>query len=1348
MDERVDSVAEEEAPTEVSTTAAPPTTQGPSLLQRLSRIGGRALRLLAIGLLAVIALILGWLQSGDFQDRVIGLADRLLQDALGEQVTIERINVRYWPPGVTAVGVRVVHAPTQQTILSADRIRIPVKLRFAGGPTVGRLRLQQPVVHLHLEPDGRIREFRDMLRPPPELRRPMTRLPFSELQIEGGLVRLDLPRDEGTIQIANLTVEPTGGPFADVRGDLLVRYRDLEERSHLEWPGVQLGPETVEVPSLVLDTQLANLSGRVSHTLGGPIDADLSAKVQLERLDALLEDPRALYGRIDLDLRLEGSTVDPTLHVVALATDLAVDVPGVLTPKLSYAIGDATASAVARRDGVQIEQVVLDRGEGSLVGWGFVSPSLQLLDGHAIGSDVALAPLLQAFDVAPTPWVDMHADAEVAIEGTLNPLELSGTFDFAVADLHVGDRPIADPAVELMLDLPHAHASGTLHVDKTALTMDVPLVKGPRNQGTMAMTIGLVEPRGPLDLSFDMWDADLSDFGPLAQVELRGTGAVRGRIWGYFNKLQLAGEGTLDAFSVLGIPYADRLSAKIRSPDMRSVHLDDAVATLGSSRYGGSYSIDFAPPISMKTDVTIEQGRIEDLVGMFIELEGLTGDLSGTLSLDGPLFEMDGGADLRLANVDLFGEHFPTGRGLGFMDRGRFTLDDLRVRRDGGRAGLTLRGSVDQEWALDMELVADGLRLERLDRLSSYDMPVSGRISAISRITNTLFDPSPDGRIQLTGVRYAGEPVSDSILRFDSEDGIATFTGHLIGGTARVAGTLGLWGEQPYALTASLTELPAHLLYPDAADGTPIRATVSGTVDIGGDFGEVWSPVTIDADLPRIRLQYQHHVLTNRGPWTYHQDGRAFELSGFNLHSGTTHFEMEASSDTSLLLAGEGRIDLDLLRAVVPGLDRAAGQATVELSAVGARPNVEAMVDVRVSADLLRHDSAPLTFEDASAWLQVRKDQIELLAMDAKVGGGTVRGAGRIDTVDWVPSRYDLQVQVNDAQVQWVESLPPAIGDGTFSFDGPEDALLLSGDIQVHEMRFADRIDWEDWVVEYRETMLVDPATTYDDEPMFNLNVSIGADRTIRLQNNVAEGTASADLRIIGDTVRPGLVGTVTVNEGLAFLQDREFRIDRGNLLFNDPWSWDPQLDFSLLTDIDSREQRYRVDYQVFGPFSDWRTTTRSDPPLPQSDVNALLWFGVTLDELEEMGELSTAVVQGVADLLVTDFFVSGQAGDLRGELPDFLQFDRIDLATGVTVRGDYSPDPRLVVDKRLHDFADVDLTWELNLMRPDEAYVSAQKRIGGMWSLSGWYATLQRDRVLPIGGAYGVDVTARWEIE
>jgi hypothetical protein len=114
----------------------------------------------------------------------------------------------------------------------------------------------------------------------------------------------------------------------------------------------------------------------------------------------------------------------------------------------------------------------------------------------------------------------------------------------------------------------------------------------------------------------------------------------------------------------------------------------------------------------------------------------------------------------------------------------------------------------------------------------------------------------------------------------------------------------------------------------------------------------------------------------------------------------------------------------------------------------------------------------------------------------------------------------------------------------------------------------------------------------------------------------------------------------------------------------------------------------------------------------------------------------------------MTDFLISGQAGELGEDLSDLL-FDRIDVTTGVNARGQFSSEPRLVIEKRLpENLANIDVKWELNLVRPNDNYVTATKRIGGVWSLAAWYATLQRDRVLPIGGAYGLDVVGRWEIE
>ncbi len=1307
-------------------------------------------------LLAAFVILVSWTRSEDFQQRSVDLLEGIVEDNSGEEATINEVRVMFWPPAVEVDGFHLFNDITSNTIVSVERARVPLVLRD-GGVKIGKLVLQRPRVQLHMGKDGKLLEFRNTKKRDPNApKRPLKELPWSSIAVSEGGFRLFYP--DGKVAIDHLNLEPTDGSLTDLTAVVRIQYRDLDERTDLALPGITLGPKIIDVPELEFRTAPLTLAGHVHYPLGGELDVDLNVRSDLESVNTALPPPRKVHGQLELDIGVVGPPNDPTATINLMGQGLEAEVPGIFWPIITYRLGDATAAATATKEGADLEKLTLYWLDGKITAWGHITPDLRLEDGHVVGDRVSLEHILKSFDAAPTPWVDMTADLEIEWAGTLKPLKLEGDFDLLVADLQVGDRPIKDPNVQLMLDIPKAYAQGTLLLELKHILLDAPVVQGPRSRGGVVCDIGF-GPRGPLDLQVDLHHADLRDFQPLKGVELTARGPITGHFWGPFNGVQFEGQGDVVDFSVMNIPYADHMRTGLRSKEMKSIELLDARVTKGVSAYGGDFKMDFRPGLRMDTEVSVEDGRVEDIVGIFVDLPGMTGDMDGTLSLHGPLFDIDGAGHFDLSDIDLWGEKFDIGEAHGYMDTGLFTLDDVRALRHGGDEGIILRGSVKRDWKLDMELIADGLALQTMDSLAEAELPLTGKVAAYSHITNTLFDPSPDGRISVTNVHYDGYPIADSHAVFDSTDGVADYTAVLGGGAGEVAGTLGLWELQPYALTVNLKDIPLHSLYPKGTDDEPIKALASGDLEVSGHFGEEWSPVALVMDLEDVLLEYRDHRLSNGQTWHYTQNGKGFTIDDFNLKGGQTEFEVNAvSSGTDLELAGHGVIDLDLLPAMVDGLDRSIGQATVELFATGEKPDVAAEITVEVDAELFRYETIPAAFEDMRMWARITREGIEIPCLDrsgqykprmqAEIGGGDIFGCGTIASVDWIPARYDLNAEVEDAQIQWVETLPPAIGDAHLSFDGPVETLLLSGDVEINEMIFSDRIDWEDWVVEYRSEMLVDPATTYDEESYFSMNVGITGDGTITLKNNVAEGVASADLHIIGDTARPGLTGEVWTHDGtIAFLQDREFRMERGLVKFSDPWTWDPDLDFVLKTDIDSYEQLYRVQYFVGGPFSNWNSTARSEPALAQSDLNALLWFGVTTDDLEERGEFGTAVVQSVADMILTDFLITNaQAGELSNELPDL--FDRIDLATGVNARGVYSSEPRLVVEKRLDDLGDIDLTWEFNLVRPEDNYVSADKRIGGIWSLSGWYASLQRDRVLPIGGAYGVDVTARWETD
>ena len=150
------------------------------------------------------------------------------------------------------------------------------------------------------------------------------------------------------------------------------------------------------------------------------------------------------------------------VYVNLAGQGLGLDLPGVFTPLLTYEFGEITASAVVRKTGADIEQLVLELGGRPHRRLGPRHPGQEVRrrarDHAGCASRAAAAGLRRR----PTPWIDFRMDAEIACEGTLQPLRLEGTFDFGVSELRVGDRPIARKDAEMMLHIPHGNARGTI----------------------------------------------------------------------------------------------------------------------------------------------------------------------------------------------------------------------------------------------------------------------------------------------------------------------------------------------------------------------------------------------------------------------------------------------------------------------------------------------------------------------------------------------------------------------------------------------------------------------------------------------------------------------------------------------------------------------------------------------------------------------------------------------------------------------------------------------------------------------------------------------------------------------
>ncbi len=1331
---------------------------------------------------------LGMLLHSDWLARRLAVVvEHELEARTGEHATVAGVHLEPLAGSVRVEGLVVQHRsddPAQDgaTLAAAEEIRLTVGIT-EHRPVLRRLELTRPLVHLHLD-EGQLRELGGLPRSEGP---PADRLPWQELVVHEGTVALSAAyggQDLVDLRIVGLDASPgqRRGTMALDSRSIRLRIGDWQQDSEpVHLPDLAVSPARIHAPVLGMRFPDLSLSGSLMLEPRGSVHGVFSVQTGLESFRPLMPDRLSAQGAVALDLEISGTSSAPVLGGELAADDLALVVARQLDPTLPplhYRLGDIVSSW--RLQGRQLLLEPLEaRWAGGLV---HVDGAVDLASrggwASVIGTDVSLSAALAALDVSPAPWVDMRGDVEIQAAGTVQPLTMAGSWKIAATDLRAAGGPV--PQTPPLLDVPRIRAEGELRLHDDGIRLIARPVTTPRSRGLANAFIGF-GPRGPLDLRVDFSSLDLRDLAPLADLGLGGQARLSGTLSGPFDDLAVQGLADIDQLRIWDLPFADHATSPLES-DLRSLRFPEIHARRGRTPWQGGVDIDFAGDTALDLQLLVGPGRLSDVLGVFLDLPGVDADMQGTLQLHGPARALDGEGVVELGATELYGEHFDAGHAIGWMDGGRFTLDEAWLSRANGQESLVARGRVGAGWGVHLDVRGGGFRTERMDLLAPLGGQLTGAVSLDGVVEGTLFEPEPRGWLRLTDTRLGRRRLADSGLSFATTEGILRFEGRLAsdgpllaeerldgvldpldpdsGSQLAVAGTLGLWGEQPYEVDAWLRDFALDAAWPEAPDGSPVDAKVSGRAHIAGAFGEAPTPVEIGAELSGMTLRWGRHALATTGPWSWQQRGEDYALEGFHLTGGDTDLRLsgQRQRDGVTRFEGGGTVDLDLLRLVVPGLQRAEGLAGVEIAAASRDGRVRPELRVEVDDATVRGDWFPATFESLTGRLRIDPDLLRVERVDGRLGGGQVEARGDIALSGFAPQRYDLAGTVRGARVRYFDWLPPVTGDAEIAFSGPADAALLSGRIDVDEMLFTDRIDWESWMLEVSDEVL-GGAVEAETRDWFSMDLALSADDTLRVRNNVGDLSASAELRVIGDTARPGLVGRVqALPGGRVYLKEREFELLRGELRFVDPYTYDPELDFSMTTTVRTSDQEYRIDADVGGLWSAWTTSTRSTPTLAQADINALLLFGMTREEMERSGALTQALAIEGGDVLFSSSGLLERAEEgvfrIRGLEPllDPLRPDRLDLVSGTSTQGsgEVSSELRLLYENDLGDVG-----WEggrviieQDLSGDRDTYAALEQRLARRLYLRGWWTTRQQERALEIGGAYGVEVALRWEFQ
>lgn len=1238
-----------------------------------------------------------FVQSEFFASRLRRVLIERGSEFLGEDLHIQDLEIELWPTRLTLGGIQV-HSrdplrPGQEILRIEQIVLDRPTLDGPRHATLHLVELHEPVLRLRVG-NGELRDFPGLQRRLRARRKPVVKVLLHELKLHGGEVSVSIDRPDATVRFAQLDASYHAGGEEDAEvtltaGDIRFRLGAIEERVTLE-----SGTLLREGDHLTLDGyRFTSPSGSV--TLDGTVtlsptdeqgaivggigyEVETVADLDLGTFSAANPDLTPILGALDLHAVVQGIDAD---------VDFGGDLELVDGRFGKIVLGDWESRIEFEDKVLRFDRLWIVYAGGEVTGQG----RLILGEPMTVAADLQFDELQLAEILTnatlPESWVMLTVDGTAQLDGHIQDgIHLVFDVDLPCRDLRVFDSSyLLRPLNREFTGLDHGRVAGKVLVESDRTLLREMTVRTARSDLDVEVDFVYHRPL-ILDIRVDAHPLALEDLGHIGNIDLAGHGPTGVHIYGLSKDLQLDAHADLESFHLVGYPLGD-LQTDVFWHARNDLVFEDTVGLRGQTSYTGGGRIMFGAPVEIDMALEVDDGKIEDVTSIFTDVLDITGRFDATGHVTGPVAELDGWADIRGRGVTLVGERFSAVEAQVTAVDGRFTFPNAYFRK--GRGGLYARGFVDTSGPLNVEIFTYGMDLEQVDLLQRSEIDVSARIDAALRLRGTLDEPTGEGQLRLTETRYGRAALGDSWINFSLETGSVLVDGVLLGRLEnRFDGSLDLHGAGAYRFSFDWRDLPLHLLLSARSLArSPVRLEADGHAE---GRGSVRKPPDhqIRCDLTRLELERGEDRLINPEPIVLRVDGDHLRVEQLRLFGPGTDLTVEGTVGPGpwVNLLARGPVNLGLVDLFLPDLERSdAERSEVFLSITGQRPTPAVAATLTVIDGSIRTVHFPHPLEVDRARFVLRHNRIEVDEFEGFLGGGRIEGfeGSSIELLDFRPHTYDLHARCVGCTVRYPSSLPWSRGTADLRLVGTTPLLVLEGDIEVEDMTYREDVRWQSSILASfgrGRTPVTSAARDRKEGSGFGLDIHLHGDGGFGISNDLGQARASGDLHLQGDSRDIRLDGALRSDEGRIVFQGHDFDLTEGSITFPDPDALDPHFHLVLDTDISTVEQRYSITYVIDGHIAElsaMQIVGSSDPYLAEADINALLLFGVTTDQLQGFGggtDMMAAATQG-GNIILGGLMerVLGASREGVGEHTRLALPDRIEVLPDYTSSGQFS---------------------------------------------------------------------------
>ena len=593
--------------------------------------------------------------------------------------------------------------------------------------------------------------------------------------------------------------------------------------------------------------------------------------------------------------------------------------------------------------------------------------------------------------------------------------------------------------------------------------------------------------------------------------------------------------------------------------------------------------------------------------------------LTGTIALNahavGTIANLNGGGHVSLTNGVAYGEPYES------------AVAELTIHGkdlEASSAVLKLHGmQIAGNGGYDMgtehfhgHVEGNNILLSKFATVQKEKLSVDGVVNVVADANGTKTEPALKANLKLTNVTYEGQGVGDAVADVHSEGTTMFFSANstLVGAKIDAAGQAQLTGD--YQMQAKLTVAGLDIGKPMAMFGSgsvKAQSLINGVATVSGPL-KTPKALSGEAELSQVEMNLQGVQL------------KAAEPLRVGLHDGTATLEqvhitgqdtdMRASGTAQLLGVTDpkgGKLDVKATGSVSTALLHtfdsdltSTGKVEFTVAAGGRVANPALTGTVQFEKVNVAMDGVPNGLTNMNGALVFNDDRLQVQSLTATTGGGQLKIGGYIRYRNGVYA--DLTATGETVRVRLYGL--SATANANLKLEGGLQGALLSGTILMTRFGVGPDVDFAAFSSAGGVSATPDPNSAAN---KIRMDVHITSAPQLDFQNSYAKLAGTVDLTIRGTVAVPTVLGKIEINDGSATFAGTKYQLQRGDIYFTNPVRIDPTIDL----DVTAQVENYDVTVGLHGTATSLKPTYRSEPPLSEADVFALLALGRTQEEAQ-----------------------------------------------------------------------------------------------------------------------------------